>query len=126
MQYDLSLTEAEETEINSALRPTRFRILVAMPKVQQKIGSVYVPDARRSDEETASVIVRVMALGPDAFADPVDFPTGSPCSVGDSVLIAPYAGHRLKVSDREVRIINDTSVLALVTDADKVSRAYDR
>ena len=126
MQYEDILSPEAEAEIHEALRPSGFRLLVALPKVAEKVGNIFVPDARRSDEATASVVVKVIAVGPDAYVDRERFPTGALCSVGDHVLIAPYSGHRLKVGGHEVRIINDDSVLGIVMNAEKVSRAYDR
>lgn len=126
MQYDITLSAEEQEALTGALRPSGYRLLVALPKVSEKIGSVFIPQTRASDEQTASVVVKVLALGPDAYADKDRFPHGAYCSEGDHVLIPPYAGHRMKVGDREVRIINDDSVLGIVLDVQKVSRAYER
>lgn len=126
MQYESALSPEAEASIHAAIRPSGYRVLVAIPKVSEKKGSIYIPDARRSDEETASVVVKVLALGPDAYSDKDRFPTGALCNAGDHVLIAPYAGVRLVVDEQEVRLINDDSVMAVVTEPQKVSRAYVR
>lgn len=130
MQYDTDLSAEDKAAILSAIKPTGFKLLVAVPKVREKIGSIMLPDARRSDEEVASVQGQVLASGSLAYSDKSRFPDGPWATVGDIVLIPPYAGHRFKVSIgsewREVRMINDDTVQGIVLQPDNVSRAYER
>lgn len=123
MQYDLNIDAAEEAAALEAIRPTGYRMLVALAKVQEKIGNIHLPDQRKSDEEVASILGRVLALGPDCYADKERFPCGAYCSAGDVVMMASYSGRRFKIGGREYRLINDDSVIALVSKPEEVARA---
>lgn len=123
MKYHFNLTPEEEAEALETLSPTGFRVLVALAKTDEKVGSLYIPDSRRSDEEVASILAKVIEVGPDAYQDPTRFPNGRFCKVGDVVMMASYTGRRFKIEDREYRLINDDSVIAVVHQPEKVSRA---
>jgi co-chaperonin GroES (HSP10) len=123
MKYDLELTPEEQSQALKAMRPTGYRLLVAVAKVQEKQGLIYLPDQRKSDEETASILGRVLAIGPDAYADKDRFPCGAYCSVDDVIMMASYTGRRFKINDREYRLINDDNVIAIVNAPEMVERA---
>lgn len=123
MKYDLELTPDEEATAARTLIPTGFRLLVAVAKVKEKQGSLYIPDQRKADEEVASILGKVLAMGPDAYRDASRFPNGEYCKEGDIILMASYSGRRFKIGDREYRLINDDTVMAVVTNPDEVARA---
>lgn len=104
--------------------PTGYRILIAIPKMDEKIGSILTPEAFRKAEETASIVGCVISLGPDAYADYDKYPTGPWCQEGDWVVFRSYSGTRLKIGDVEYRVINDDTVEAVVEDPRTVKRAY--
>ena len=56
-------------------------------------------------------------------ADKDKFPTGPWCKEGDFVLTRPYAGTRIRIHDREFRIINDDTVEGVVSDPRGFSHA---
>lgn len=106
-------------------RPTGWRVLV-MPHqaAAQTKGGVFVPDEVRSRETVATVVARVLSVGPLAYKDPAKFgPDATPwCREGDWVCIGRYAGSRFRSGGAEVRILNDDEIIATVSDpADIVS-----
>lgn len=96
-------------------KPQGYKILCAIPKIEEAFGSGLVKaDITREHEELMTVVLFVVALGPDAYKDPVKFPTGPYCKEGDFILVRPYSGTRLKVHETEFRILNDDQVEAVV------------
>jgi chaperonin GroES len=105
-------------------QPSGYKILIALPKVNEKTeGGVFLPEERRDSESTASMIGFVLGMGSDAYSDAGKFPTGPWCKVGDFVMFRSYSGTRFKVSGEEFRLINDDTVEAVVDDPRGYSRA---
>jgi co-chaperonin GroES (HSP10) len=115
----------EDEEVLSLLpKPTGYRILIAIPGVEEKTkGGVIRPDSMKQAEETASIVGFVLALGPDAYSDERRFPNGAYCKEGDFVIFRSYSGTRFKVRGQEFRIINDDTVEGIVTDPREYQRA---
>lgn len=105
-------------------KPKGYKILIALPKVNEKTsGGVLLPDERRDAEGTASIIGFVVEMGADAYADTKKFPNGPWCAAGDFVMFRSYSGSRFKVLGEEFRLINDDTVEAVVDDPRGYSRA---
>lgn len=104
--------------------PQGYKLLIAIPKMDEKKGSIYIPDQVRKQEETASIYGCVIALGKDAYLNEEKFPTGPWCQEGDWVVFRSYSGTRLKIGDVEYRLINDDTVEAVIEDPRVVERAY--
>lgn len=110
--------------------PQGYFILVEILKAPEKIGTLYVPEERRSREDVASPMAKVLAMGPDCFLniEGVYPPTkyGTPrCKVGDVVLMQKYSGSKVRLAgqdERDIRLIHDKDVQAIVTDPDAVRR----
>lgn len=103
--------------------PTGYKILVAMPTVEEKTdGGVFLPDSLKSLEQTASIVGLVVKLGPDAYKDTAKFPNGPWCAEEDYVIFRSYSGTRFKIGKQEFRLINDDTVEATVDDP----RVYKR
>ena len=97
--------------------PTGYRILVALPEVEEKTeAGLYITDERRDAETVASVVGFVMKIGPDAYRDEKRFPTGPWCKEGDWIVMRAYSGTRIRICGKEFRIINDDSVESVVED----------
>jgi len=104
--------------------PAGYKILVAMPKVEEKTeGGIYRPDNLITLEQTASIFGCVMTLGPDAYANKEKFPNGAWCKPGDWVVFRSYSGTRFRLEGTEYRLINDDTVEAVVDDPRKIERA---
>lgn len=97
--------------------PAGYRLLIAIPKVDEKTkGGVYRPDELKTREETASIVGMVVKMGKDAYASLERFPNGAWCREGDFVMFRSYAGTRFSVEGNEFRVINDDTVEAVVDD----------
>jgi co-chaperonin GroES (HSP10) len=104
--------------------PTGYRILCAVPEVEDKFSSgLFKADVTKQHEELTTPVLFVLKLGPDAYKDERKFPTGPWCKEGDFILTRPMAGSRVKIHGREFRILNDDSVEAVVEDPRGISRA---
>jgi co-chaperonin GroES (HSP10) len=110
--------------MNTLPTPVGYKILVKMHKVvEEKTKSgLYLPDQTKQDENTASLIAQVLAIGSDAYKDPVRFPNGPWCSVGDHVIVRSYSGTRMKIDSEEYRLINDDTPEAVVPNPESVER----
>ncbi len=103
-------------------RPQGYKILIALPKVEEKTkGGLLIPDKRRGEEEIASIIGRVILIGPDAYRDP-DLYTAPWCKEGDWVIFRSYSGTRFIIGDAEFRLINDDTVEAVISDPSDYKR----
>jgi co-chaperonin GroES (HSP10) len=107
----------------AVVRPTGYRILVRIPHLDAKMSSgLYRPDTSRSQEQTASCLGEVLALGETAYKDPEKFPGEAWCQPGDVIMMRQYSGTRFKVDGEEYRLINDDTVEAVVSDPQRVER----
>lgn len=112
-----------QNSVLEILRPTGYRVLVRVPRLDAKMSSgLYRPDSSRSLEETASILGEVLALGENAYQDAEKFPAGPWCQPGDTIMMRAYSGTRLKINDQEYRLINDDTVEAIVFDPSRVER----
>ena len=103
--------------------PTGYKLLIKPLEVKEKTESgIYMPDALKQAEQTASVIGFVVKAGPDAYKDTDKFPNGPYCKEGDFVIFRSYSGTRFKIEKQEFRLINDDTVEAVVDDP----RGYSR
>ena len=124
MAEAIQYSDEEPRKAKKLPEPTGFRMLIALPEVEEKTsGGIYVPDERRDAEAVASIVGFVLKVGPDAYGDKARFPNGPWCQEGDWVVMRAYSGTRLRVHGKEFRIINDDSVEAVVEDPRGVARA---
>lgn len=119
---------AEKTVEDSTARkipePSGYKLLIKPLEVKEKTDSgIYMPDALKNAEQTASVIGFVVKAGPDAYMDTEKFPNGPYCKEGDFVIFRSYSGTRFKVDKQEFRLINDDTVEAVVDDPRGYTRA---
>jgi chaperonin GroES len=104
-------------------KPTGYKLLIAMPALEEKTeGGIFIPDAMKEAESTASVVGLVVMMGDMAYQDEDKFPTGPYCKESEWVIFRSYSGTRFKVEGQEFRLINDDTVEAVVTDPRGVKR----
>jgi len=104
--------------------PVTYHLLCALPKAEEEYESGLVKAGQTMHfEEVMSPVLFVAKMGPDAYRDPLRFPSGPSCKVGDFVLVRPNTGTRLKIHGTEWRLINDDSVEAVVQDPRGIKRA---
>jgi co-chaperonin GroES (HSP10) len=118
------LPETAEEKAKQLPDPSGYRILCAIPEIENKFDSGLVKaEVTVHNEELLTTVLFVAKMGPDCYKDKERFPSGPWCKVGDFILVRPHAGSRLKIHGREFRIINDDSVEGVVEDPRGVSRA---
>jgi co-chaperonin GroES (HSP10) len=105
-------------------RPSGYRILCAIPNVEEEYESgLLKADSTINYEEKLATVLFVVDLGPDCYKDPSRFPTGAWCKKGDFVIVRPNSGTRLLIHGKEFRLINDDSVESVVQDPRGIKRA---
>lgn len=104
--------------------PQGYKLLVTLPDVEKEFGDSKIIKAEDTIrlEEVGSVVMFVLAMGPDAYEasipkeDRVKFPSGPYCKPGDFVMLRTYSGTRFMVFGKEFRLCNDDQVEAVVQD----------
>jgi co-chaperonin GroES (HSP10) len=104
--------------------PKTYHLLCALPKADTEYESGLLKAGQTMHyEEVLSPVLWVVKMGPDCYKDPLRFPSGPSCKVGDFVLVRPNTGTRLKIHGQEFRLLNDDSVEATVQDPRGIRRA---
>jgi co-chaperonin GroES (HSP10) len=105
-------------------KPVGYRLLIALPNVEETFDGGIVKAAKTlRDEYILSTIGVVLDMGEQAYADKDRFPTGPWCKAGDYVMFRANTGTRFKVGNQEYRLMNDDSVEAVVDDPSVITRA---
>ena len=108
-------------------RSTGWKLLCAVPEVSDKIDGTELDLVKASStmrqEETATTVLFVLKVGPDAYKDKEKFPSGPWCKEGDFILVRTYTGTRVKIFGKEFRVINDDQVDCVVQDPRGITRA---
>ena len=119
-----TLPETAEEKARQLPQPATYHILCVLPEIDDKYDSGLMKSGQTMHfEEVMSPVLFVVAMGPDCYKDPLRFPSGPSCKVGDFVLVRPNTGTRIKIHGREFRLINDDSVEGVVQDPRGISRA---
>jgi co-chaperonin GroES (HSP10) len=122
----VSETVLPETAEEKALQvpdPVTYHLLCMLPKAEEAFESGLLKAGQTMHfEEVLSPVLFVMKMGPDCYKDPIRFPSGPSCKVGDFILVRPNSGTRLKIHGKEFRIINDDSVEAVIQDPRGIQR----
>ena len=107
------------------ITPSGYRILILPDKVPEEIteGGIVIPVTEIEKYQVAQPTGRIVAVGPDAWADkpkPWAFP-------GDRVVFNHYAGMLLSDAEgNEYRMCNDVEVLAVIDDSIKLGELTRR
>lgn len=105
-------------------KPVGYRLLIALPQVEETFESGLVKaDKTIYEEKILSVIGLVLDMGEEAYKDATRYPNGPWCKAGDYVLFRANTGTRFKVNGVEYRLMNDDSIEAVVADPRGVTRA---
>tara|TARA_R110001632_G_scaffold57778_1_gene141080 strand:+ start:694 stop:1080 length:387 start_codon:yes stop_codon:yes gene_type:complete len=125
---DLSIVtkeaESEEELEHQIPAPVGYRVLVAMPEVEDTYGESGIIKSSKEvhNEYIMSTIGLVLDMGKEAYSDKERFPTGAWCKAGDYVMFRANTGTRFKVGGVEYRLMNDDSIEAVVSDPRGVTR----
>lgn len=118
------LPETDAEKARQVPDPVTYHLLCLVPKAEEEYESGIAKAGQTMHyEEVLSPVLFVAKMGPDAYCDPLRFPSGPSCKVGDFILVRPNTGTRLKIHGTEWRIINDDSVEAVVQDPRGIKRA---
>lgn len=118
------LEKSDEDKARQLPDPSGYRILCAIPEVEQEYESgIIKADTTINYEEKLATVLFVVSLGPDCYLDKDRYPTGPWCKQGDFVIVRPNSGTRLLIHGREFRLINDDSVESVVQDPRGIKRA---
>jgi len=102
----------------SGREPLDMRVLILPDPVEEKHGSIFLPEAVKEQERYAQMTGTLVALGENAWEEAAarspNFKRPQP---GDRVMIAKYGGILFKGDDgAEYRIMNDEDVTARVVE----------
>ena len=128
MMTDLKIVQKDpenEKELEEGLpKPVGYRILVALPKVEETFGDTRIIKSSKEQhlDHVLSTIGLVIDMGTEAYSDKERFDTPW-CALGDYVMFRANTGTRFKIGDTEFRLMNDGSVEAVVPDPRAVARA---
>lgn len=123
---DLSglLDKPDEQKAKQLPDPKTFHLLCIVPEAEKEYASGIAKSAQSAHfDEVLTPVLFVLKMGPDAYKDATRFPSGPSCKEGDFVIVRPNTGTRLKIHNREFRIINDDSVEAVIEDPRGIERA---
>lgn len=117
------LPQTPEERAKQVPDPVTYHLLCVLPKAEESYESGLLKSGQTMHfEEVLSPVLFVMKMGPDCYKDPIRFPSGPSCKVGDFILVRPNSGTRIKIHGEEFRIINDDSVEAVIQDPRGVQR----
>jgi len=121
----MMMTELSNEELDRQLpRPVGYKLLIALPKVEETYESGLVKAEKTMYyEQVLSVVGVVLDMGEQAYKDPERYPTGPWCKVGDYVMFRSNSGTRFKVDGVEYRLMNDDGIDAVVEDPRGITRA---
>lgn len=105
-----------ERDNPSGITPTEFKCLIEPKPVEEKRGSIIIPDSTKESEKYAQIEGRIIAVSHLAFSyATAEEWAGNKPKPGDLVLYAKYAGVRVKGKDgKEYVLTNDKDVCALI------------
>lgn len=125
LPVEKEVAEITELEMEQQLpKPVGYRLLIALPRVEEQYESgLLKADRTKHEEAIMSMMGAVIDMGAQAYSDKDRFPTGPWCKIGDFVMFRPHSGTRFKVNGQEFRLLNDDSIEAVVADPRGVQRA---
>ena len=116
-------TDQESQKSTQMPEPSGYKILIALPDIDEATeGGIIKAEETRYAESVATIVGFVLKMGPDCYKDQKRFPSGPWCSEGDFILMRTYTGTRFRIHGKELRLINDDSVEAVIDDP----RGYER
>jgi len=118
---DEDTTDEEKAQLLPT--PAGYKMLCIVPEAKDTYeGSTLLKptEIMHREEQTTSVLF-VLRVGPDAYKDTNKFPNGPWCKAGDFVMVRTYTGTRFKMYGKEMRLINDDQIEAVVQDPRGIS-----
>lgn len=104
-------------------KPLGHRVLVAVDKIRNKIGAIYLPEETKKFDQAKVGTATIIAIGETAWKSKKEYQVQE-CKVGDRVYISPYIGFKVYVKndpDRIYKLVDDEDLLAIVEDCDETN-----
>jgi co-chaperonin GroES (HSP10) len=98
------------------IKPAGHRCLVKPDKVDDKRGSLFVPDSAKERQTNQQIFGTLVAVGPTAWKA---FDSGEPwAKVGDKVAFAQYGGFVIEdpYTKEQYRLLNDEDIACIITE----------
>lgn len=93
------------------LRPLADRLVVEPLEQEERTSTgLYIPETAKEKPQQG----KVLAVGPGAFKEGSSERIPMDVKVGDKVLFAKYGGSEIKIDSRELKILRESDVLAIV------------
>jgi co-chaperonin GroES (HSP10) len=91
-------------------------IIEVIKQEEKTAGGIIIASETRQKEDQGGMTAKVLAISHNAWADKPN----DACDVGDTIVISRYSGTRMQniPDEREVRIISDLGILAVLKQAD--------
>ena len=120
---EMAISEEEMDEYIP--KPVGYRVLVALPNVEETFGDsgLIKADQTKREEYILSPFGAVVDMGDEAYSDKERFTNGPWCKVGDYVMFRANTGTRFKLGNQEYRLMNDDSIEAVVANPRAITRA---
>jgi len=100
---------------NSGIEPLDVRVLVLPDPVEDKVGSIFIPQQEQERQQFAQVKATMVAAGVNAWVEAKASPAFKAPEPGARVLIAKYGGINVTGDDGATyRIMNDADVTAVL------------
>jgi co-chaperonin GroES (HSP10) len=105
-------------------RPVGYQVLIALPEVEEAFSNSKLVKSNKTirDEQILSMVGLVVDMGDQAYRDVDRYPTGPWCKQGDYVLFRANTGTRFLVGKKEMRLMNDDSIQAVVNNPNAIKR----
>ena len=114
----------EETFEAQLPKPVGYRVLVALPEVEEEYeGGIIKAESVRKREYIMSIMGIVLDMGDQCYTDKDRFSSGPWGKVGDYVMFRMNTGTRFTVSGKEYRLMNDDSIEAVIADPRGITHA---
>lgn len=104
-----------EPENATGILPTEYKVLVKPKDIEEKVGSIYIPEQVKDRDQHAQIEGDLVAISPLAFSYD-GWPDGArKPQVGDRVFYAKYSGAEVEGKDgKKYRLINDKDIGAVL------------
>lgn len=95
-------------------KPVGWRVLIKVEVLDEKHGSIFLPEQFREDQKYVAVLGTIVKIGPLAWQGEQMRDAGPWAKVGDRVIFSKHAGQRLDVNGSEYRLLNDDEIFGVV------------
>ena len=102
---------AVKTKTKIKMRPLADRLIIEPSEQEERTTTgLYIPETAKEKPQQGTVL----AVGPGAFAEGKSERIPMDVKAGDKVLFAKYAGNEIKLDGKELKILKESEVLAII------------